>query len=421
MLMEAIVGEQEKIIPEGQNDLERLVYVMKALSQSDFRETDTASYDNMLTGDIYNSTLKSIMDRNNHFLLRINDAMIRIANGSILKELLEQVESQRGPIKSLKETRNEFGLSLDRIGSNGIEILAMSRQARNSIEPGKRLAAAALDDTSGMKAAFNEICLKAEKIDNLLKAADNGISDNKEITECLEQIKSLCGGALKNAGNAEKNIQRTAECIDNIINQIKIISDDMKDIYSEIGDQTLRAEIFLKNVDSISGSYDALYMQCFNLGRHLYRISRDIDNARNDMYRQNSKPTMHDALKIFDVDHLTLTWRLYNTIIEYETLKITQLNNPDRCKFGLWWRSQTDPVITGSKEYQLVYDTHDELHKHAVSCFLAKESSNIQEAMDEFILALDAYDKFHAALDQMHAYLRKNGITEETEVWVYKG
>ncbi len=380
--------EQEKIIPEGQT---------------------------------YNEALKSIMDRNNHFLLRINDAMIRIANGSILKELLEQVESQREPIKTLNETRSAFGVSLDKIGSNGIEILAMSRQARNSIEPGRKLAVTGSEELICAKENISGILEKADALKKIIKESDSTQQNNEEILKYLDEIAQLCEGTEKTLDSAAKNIKRAGECIGNIINQIKIISDDMKDIYAELGDQTMRTDIFLKNVDSISGSYEALYMQCFNLGKHLYRISRDIDNARNDMYRQNSKPTMHDALKIFDVDHLTLTWRLYNNIIEYETLKITQLNNPDRCKFGLWWRSQTDPKITQSEEFKLVFDTHEILHKHAVSCFLAKEASNTQEAMDEFILALDAYNSFHDALDKMHEYLRKTGITEETEVWVYKG
>jgi hypothetical protein len=139
------------------------------------------------------------------------------------------------------------------------------------------------------------------------------------------------------------------------------------------------------------------------------------------MFRQNTTPTVHDALKVFAVDHLTLTWRLYNNIVEFEQLKITQVNNPDKCKFGLWCHSQTDPIIVDSDSFKHAMEAHYELHNHAVACFIAKESSDLPEAIDEFLQALVALEEYHAALDELHEHLRRNGITKETEVWKFVG
>ena len=90
------------------------------------------------------------------------------------------------------------------------------------------------------------------------------------------------------------------------------------------------------------------------------------------MYRTNSNVTLIDSTKVFAIDHLTLTWRLYNNIIEYEHLKITQLNNPDRCKFALWCNSIEDSRVKESQAFKDSFEVHEKLHDHAVACYVAK-------------------------------------------------
>ena len=186
---------------------------------------------------------------------------------------------------------------------------------------------------------------------------------------------------------------------------------------------TIKADFFDnydKCLEFLLASYNGLLDSCFQNGSRLYRIGRDIDNARNDMYRTNSNVTLIDCTKVFAVDHLTLVWRLYNNIIEYEHLKITQLNNPDRCKFGLWCANMDNPIIKNAEEFKAAMEGHEMLHEHAVACYVAKEASETQKAMEEFALSLQACKIFTDSLENLAEFMRQHGYSEETEVYQFK-
>ena len=50
------------------------------------------------------------------------------------------------------------------------------------------------------------------------------------------------------------------------------------------------------------------------------------------MFRSFSNVTTQDMIRIFQIDHFILMWRVYNNAVGFESLKVTQLNNPDGCK-----------------------------------------------------------------------------------------
>lgn len=404
------------------DDMNRLLSAMDAFVNGNFYPIDVNQFDNPEIGEKYNAFVNSAMNRNNHYLMRINDAMIRIGNSSSVKDMFEQIEAQRDPIKILEVSKNEFGPALKRIEEMDIEILALSRQVSNTITPctSELQECYALIDLSDHK--MDDVISKTEALRHRIESNNDIPDEAKEnIFETLTELEEECANAEKTLEQAQISIRRETNTFDGLTDRVLTITENVNKIYLEIEARLGHVEAFLGSVDAIANSYEQLSVNCFNAGRHLYRISRDIDNARNDMYRMNSTPTVHDALKVFAVDHLTLTWRLYNNIIEFEQLRIAQVNNPDGCKFGLWCKNQTDPVITQSDSFKHAMEAHYELHNHAVASFIAKESSNEAEAIDEFLQALVALEQFHVALDELHDYLRENGITDETEVWKFTG
>ncbi len=415
------MGEDNNI-QNQENDLTRLLKAIEDFTNGNFNQIDTDSFDEPSVGETFNRMVDSVMGRNNHFLMRINDAMIRIGNSSSVKNMIEQLESQREPLKVLEMSKDEFGPAFEQIEEMDVEILALSRQIYNSIEP----------CNCELQTCYSMIELYNEKTDGVIsKITDvkkeieenTGINtgDKEDILQKLDELQTECVDTGENLKRIQSSIKREAETFENLSGGVSTITDKVNRIYLEIEGRLNHIEAFLNSVDSIANNYEMLSVNSYSAGRHLYRISRDIDNARNDMFRQNTTPTVHDALKVFAVDHLTLTWRLYNNIVEFEQLKITQVNNPDKCKFGLWCHSQTDPIIVDSDSFKHAMEAHYELHNHAVACFIAKESSDLPEAIDEFLQALVALEEYHAALDELHEHLRRNGITKETEVWKFVG
>ncbi len=393
--------EKETYVPEGNNDMERLIYAMNQLKNRNFNGIDPSVFEDAEVADTYNGMLDSIMEYNNHFLMRMNDAMIRIADNSRVKDMLTQINSQKEPVENMREANEYLSLQLQQNGTQLIEALAMSKQVDNTLMP------------------FSKKMMKGGKIlEDSIQELDETLGKK---TVSKQELINVCENSRKQEKQALTISQELMERVQDIGEQIKIIRRNVGEICADDNQRTDAFKEFTIGLQYLTDNYGKLSKYCFGVGSQLYRISRDIDNARNDMFRHNSRPSMLDRLSVFYVDHLTLTWRLYLNAIEYENLRITQLNNPDRCKFGLWCAGMTDPQIRDTKVFQEAFDVHEELHKHAVACFLAKEASDIQEAMKEFDAALGSCARFQEALQELSQHLRSLGITEQTEVWKFQG
>lgn len=368
----------------SEKDFEQLYALVNEVTKGNFTYAKAASFDNAEVASAFNAMLDSIMYRNNYFLARINDAQSRIADNSSAKAMMECIEGQREPIRELRKARGAFSTSLYKTSEGSIEALALSKQMQNTFEA----------------------CEKYGKrsIQSLQEALE--LSDE-------EAIKHAIGDALIRLNNEN-------ELVASMLPNIKTLKDDIKTVYETVDMHMQDTEKFLGHVDSITENYDNLFLACINAGRKLYRISRDIDNAREDTYQKNSWPLLHDRLKIFVVDHLTLVWRLYNNIVEFENLNIGDISESESCKFGSWLVKQTDTELIACEAFQSAVYAHEELHGHAISSCLAKEASRREEAMAEFDEALKAYERMKIAIDGLHDYFRSKGITKETEVWTYE-
>ena len=203
--------------------------------------------------------------------------------------------------------------------------------------------------------------------------------------------------------------------IERMNNQMVAINDAVNGIFADIDTQSSITTEFAKQVDSIAASYDKLSDNCMATGTHIYKIGRYIDTARSDMFRSFSNVTTQDMIRIFQIDHFILMWRVYNNAVGFETLKVTQLNNPDSCKLGKWMKAQTDTRITGSRQFKDLDAAHRQIHKYAVDSWNAKESGNVELALEYFQKCYDAFGVYSNKIEEFKSYMRTIGYTDETE------
>jgi hypothetical protein len=172
-------------------------------------------------------------------------------------------------------------------------------------------------------------------------------------------------------------------------------------------------------VEGIGKSYGILSEDCSTTGSQIYRMGRYIDTCRSDMARRYSELTDLDWLNIFEVDHFILMWRVYNNVVGFEHLKVTQLNNPDGCKIGKWIANQSDNRIRQSGEFKAVDKAHKDVHRFATESWQAKESGNTDAAMSYFNKTYDAYFTYQKELRSLMALMRRLGYTDITKTIVY--
>jgi len=240
------------------------------------------------------------------------------------------------------------------------------------------------------------------------------------VDELLSGISSLAesvGTTTTQLAASNERLHNSVDGINRMSQEFTQITTEIDHIYSEINTQSALTQSFVAAIDTIAANYEDLVNGCHASGEQLFKISRLIDNLRQDLGRRHADLSTLDWMSLYTVDHLIFTWRLFNHVAGFETLKITQLNNPTGCKFGKWRASLTDRRILDSPEFQRASTYHDELHKHGCDTWNTKENGDVLDALAHFELAYEAYGKFSAAMKDLRRVVAATGDKRESEIF----
>ena len=221
-------------------------------------------------------------------------------------------------------------------------------------------------------------------------------------------------------GEGNKKVEQSLAAIQQMNGQMDNISVSVDSIFNDIDTQTGVTKSLAKQIENISQSYNILSDECIQSGQRVFKLGRYLDKTRSDLVRGCSNITQQDWMRVFEVDHYVLTWRVYNNIVGFEHLKKKQVDNPLGCKLGKWLNSQTDSRLTESPEFGQLVKTHEVLHHFATLSWQAKEDGNVELAMEYFNKAHDAFYVYQKKIKNMQAKLRQLGETESTEIVVFR-
>ncbi len=453
----------------AQEDQELLLELMDKAIQGDFTSIDASLFHNPEIAEKYNQVLNAFFVSNNTFVMRLNHSMARIGDSSCVKEMIEQLNSQTIAINDMRGSSQELGQSIENIVASvqtikdtSYETLTASAKSVSSMEETIRI----VDESTQQIQAINEQIVafqeKTQKINEIIdvvqkvaqksgllalnasieaarageagkgfavvanQVRDLSASTTQSTADVIEQVNEIKDGINELVTSIEattrqlqlgnNSVHQSVLFMNAMNDQINAMSKAVDAIFDEVNTQSALTENFVASIDYIADGYDTLSDECVSTGQHLYQISREIDSARGDMARHNSKITTLDWITVFEMDHLIFTWRVYNNLADFEQLKIEQLNNPKGCKLGKWLCAQTNPQITGSAAFRQVVSYHDEIHQHACDSWYSKQNGDREEALRHFNLAYDAYLKFISALDKLRDVIRSTGDTHETSV-----
>ncbi len=440
----------------------------KAIS-GDYSLLDTSAFHDVEMARKYNDVLEAFLKANNKFAMRLNDSMSQIGDSSCVKEMLEQVHSQTTAINGMRDSSKELGDSVQNIQTavqniqeNAHNVIETSQSSLKGMEESIHIvdeSARQVLNISEQVAVFKEKAIKINEIIDMVKkiASKSGLlalnasieaarageagrgfavvanqvrdlsaSTTASAEDVVQYVTELMSGindlsqsvnvTAEQLKEGNESVHKSIESIGGMAGQLDSIREEIDHIYGEINTQSALTENFVSSIDAIAESYHTLSDECVSTGEHLYRISRNVDKARSDMARSNSKLTTLDWITVFEIDHLIFTWRIYNNLAGFERLKIEQLNNPGGCKFGKWAGAQTDSRIVNAPEFRQTVRTHEELHKYACDSWYAKERGDSEEALKQFHSAYQVYGQFRQSIDGLRRIIKNTGDREETKI-----
>lgn len=454
------------------NDKQLMLNAMEQIISGDFSKIDTSMFQDPSYGEKINQVIDTFFRANNNFVMRLNGAMESIGDSAIIKSMLDQVHAQNASMSAMNESSRNLQESFGQISEEAKNI---RETAQNTIDISQK-SIVHINDT------IQAVAVSVEEINSINDKVQYFHDRIMEISHIIDMIKKISNqssmlalnasieaarageagrgfavvagqmtGLSKNTSQSAETIVQYVEELQNSINelmnlvdkttvhlkdgnemmkqsvadfntmneQMDLINDSISNIYDSVRTQSEVTNQFVKSMEDIADSHTKLGDDCMDTGRHMYKISRNIDTARQDMARGFANLTTQDWLDVFKVDHLIYTWRLYNNLAHFEHLKITQLNNPKGCKWGKWAAAQTDPRITGSNEFKEVCRCHENIHKYGCDSWYAAEDDDTEKALQCFEKALENYNAFSKAMDKFKNYMRTIGYKEETEIIIF--
>lgn len=461
-----------EVVNTAQQDIELLKSCMAAVINGSRNNIDTAAFADKELADQFNKMLTHLKEHNNNYVMRLNEAMEAIGDNSFMRDMIGQVNSQTDSIREMQSASTDMGQSMAKISRTIDTIKDNTHSMIDTLKDGIGNISGSLEIVTESTEKINEINVRTQAFRNKIEAINeiiNVVHDVAEQSNLLalnasieaarageagrgfaivaEQVSALSINTANSADNVSRYVEELMLDIDDLASSMKetstsltkgnnnvesslksisgmntsmnAIDNSLSDIATDITDQTNTMKNFTTQIDNIAGSYKNLSKTCNDTGIHFFKIGRYIDTSRNDLYRGFSEVTNVDCMHVFEIDHFILMWRMYSNAMDFEHLRIDQVNNPSGCKFGVWVSKQTDPRIKDSRQLKEMSDAHIEFHKHATESWKAKDAGNIALALEEFQKGYDAYfifrDKVHAMVD----YLKSIGDGAETEIKVF--
>ena len=451
------------------HDAQLLLDSIDNIISGGFDDINPADFDSSVIGGKLNSMLFSMKQINNPVVMRLNETMSIIGDNSLMKDTFEQVESQTMSIKhmqnaslNLKDSIDNISSAMGNIRDNTHNIIEVSQNITNDMndsitavnQSSKRIEVInnRVQNFKGKIGKIEEIVDLVKKVANQsnllalnasIEAARAGEA-GKGFAVVADQVRLLSSNTAESAEDIVKYVTELKENIDELAlamdettvslaegnskveksivsmqqmnNQMISIREGVDSVFNDIDTQTKVTRSFSKQIENISQSYNTLSNDCLQTGRRVFKIGRYLDKTRSDLVRGCSKITEQDWVRVFEVDHFVLTWRVYNNIVGFEHLQKKQVDDPGRCKLGKWLKQVSDERLIHSKEYISLAKSHEDLHKYATLSWQANEDGDHSKAISYFDDTYRSYQEFDEALHRFQSKMHSLGYNDITQI-----
>ena len=330
----------------------------------------------------------------------MNDSITAVNQSSKRIEVINnRVQNFKGKIGKIEEI-----VDLVKKVANQSNLLALNA----SIE-----AARAGEAGKGFAVVADQVRLLSS---NTAESAEDIVKYVSELKENIDELALAMDETTVSLAEGNSKVEKSIVSMQQMNNQMISIREGVDSVFNDIDTQTKVTRSFSKQIENISQSYNTLSNDCLQTGRRVFKIGRYLDKTRSDLVRGCSKITEQDWVRVFEVDHFVLTWRVYNNIVGFEHLQKKQVDDPGRCKLGKWLKQVSDERLIHSKEYISLAKSHEDLHRYATLSWQANEDGDHSKAISYFDDTYRSYQEFDEALHRFQSKMHSLGYNDITQI-----
>ena len=277
--------KQAGLLP-GQ-DAHQLLEAMDKIANGNFEEADVTQFKNPVYAEKINAMLHAFKNANNPVVMRLNETMGVIGDNTLIKDTLDQVETQTKSIQDMESASRHLEDSIENISEamghirdNTHEILSSSQNVTNDMNDSIE----AVTQSSTRIQAINDRVQdfkgkigKIEEIVDLVKKVANqsnllALNASVEAARAGEAGRGFSVVATEISGMATQTKDATgniAELIQNVSGAIGEVVTVIRQMIDGIGSQR---EGTMRAADSFTAIEDSSYTIVDNLGEMLQTV-----------------------------------------------------------------------------------------------------------------------------------------------------
>ena len=397
-IRDSIIGDNS-LMKDTFEQVESQTMSIKHMQNASLNLEDSIDNISSAMGNIRDNT-HNIIEVSQNITNDMNDSITAVNQSSKRIEVINnRVQNFKGKIGKIEEI-----VDLVKKVANQSNLLALNA----SIE-----AARAGEAGKGFAVVADQVRLLSS---NTAESAEDIVKYVTELKENIDELALAMDETTVSLAEGNSKVEKSIVSMQQMNNQMISIREGVDSVFNDIDTQTKVTRSFSKQIENISQSYNTLSNDCLQTGRRVFKIGRYLDKTRSDLVRGCSKITEQDWVRVFEVDHFVLTWRVYNNIVGFEHLQKKQVDDPGRCKLGKWLKQVSDERLIHSKEYISLAKSHEDLHRYATLSWQANEDGDHSKAISYFDDTYRSYQEFDEALHRFQSKMHSLGYNDITQI-----
>lgn len=301
-----------------------------------------------------------------HSSVVIDDALRGIDGvGSIYEMVMEDVSRLQ---KEIEHTHNVIHVIKEIAEQTNLLALNASIEAARAGDYGKGFAVVATEVRKLSEHTQEQI----EQITGNMTALQ---TVTEEVTSRIQETSDRIEGSVSGSKSAKVELEK-------IVDTMQLISQDTAQIAAMNEEQSSTVmEISTRNTNvyDVSLEVQVLAKETANV---IYNVSEKMNDYRLDVFSSNLIGNEKDILQLAKTDHLLWKWKVYNLLLDLDSVTIDVAGSHEACRLGEWYYSEQSKAHHQKEAFIKLEEPHKAVHELAGRAMELHAANNISAAKE---------------------------------------
>lgn len=178
-----------------------------------------------------------------------------------------------------------------------------------------------------------------------------------------------------------KQSTQAIKALDNIIRQIDKTGQSIEMIAHITGEQKNATGNITKRIGEVVEHMQQISERSVDTGRAVFDISLEFNELREQAVRSIPFLRNKEMIRVVQTEHMLWKWWLYNYLLGYHKMDVSDLVGAEECRFGQWYKAiQHNRQVASLESFKALERPHQKMHELAGEIYGAAASGRMEKA-----------------------------------------